>query len=171
MLEPRRLAARAAASRLAESLDEAIGHRIGYSVRGESRRSRHTQVEVMTDGLFLRRLQADPSLDGVSCVLFDEFHERRRDADLAFTLLAEARPLLNAELAVVVMSATLDLSDLRTRLPEATVLESEGRAYPVVTVHQPPRSEEPLPRQVLRAVESHALALAREAFPALLLSL
>ena len=159
MLEPRRLAARAAASRLAESLDEAIGHRIGYSVRGESRRSRHTQVEVMTDGLFLRRLQADPSLDGVSCVLFDEFHERRRDADLAFTLLAEARPLLNAELAVVVMSATLDLSDLRTRLPEATVLESEGRAYPVVTIHQPPRSEEPLPRQVLRAIESHALAL------------
>lgn len=161
MLEPRRLAARAAASRLATTLDEAIGLRIGYAVRGESRRSRHTQVEVITYGLFLRRLQADPSLDGVCCVLFDEFHERRRDADLAFTLLAEARALLNPELAVVVMSATLDLSNLRTRLAHATVLESEGRAFPVVTIHQPPRSEESLAHQVLRAIESHALNLSQ----------
>ena len=90
MIEPRRLAARAAADRLASSLEEPVGQRIGFAVRGEQRRSARTQVEVITDGLFLRRLQTDPSLDGVSCVLLDEFHERRRDADLAFALLREA---------------------------------------------------------------------------------
>lgn len=159
MLEPRRLAARAAATRLAATLAETVGNRIGYAVRGESRRSASTQVEVITDGLFLRRLQADPSLSEVGCILFDEFHERRRDADLAFALLEEARPLLNPELAVMLMSATLDLSDLRERLPQAAVLESDGRAFPVDTHHQPPRSDESLPRQVLRALEEHALDL------------
>ena len=159
MLEPRRLAARSAASRLAASLNDNVGGRIGYSVRGESRRSAATEVEVITDGLFLRRLQADPSLEGVRCLLFDEFHERRRDADLAFALLEEARPLLAPDLAVVVMSATLDLSDLRERLPQATVLESDGRAFPVDTIHQPPRPDESLPQQVLRAIEAHALNL------------
>ena len=161
MIEPRRLAARAAAERLAVSLGEAVGQRVGFAVRGEQRRSAHTQLEVITDGLFLRRLQTDPSLDGVSCVLFDEFHERRRDSDLAFTLLREAAPLLHPELAVMVMSATLDLTDLRQRLPEAVVLSSEGRAHPVETIHQAPRQEEKLPRQVLRALEHHALSLPR----------
>ena len=161
MIEPRRLAARAAAERLAASLGEAVGQRVGFAVRGEQRRSAHTQLEVITDGLFLRRLQTDPSLEGVSCVLFDEFHERRRDSDLAFTLLREAAPLLHPELAVMVMSATLDLTDLRQRLPEAVVLSSEGRAHPVETIHQAPRQEEKLPRQVLRALEHHALSLPR----------
>ena len=112
---------------------------------------------MITDGLFLRRLQSDPSLDGVGCVIFDEFHERGRDADLSLALLREARPLLNPDLAVILMSATLDLSDLRERLPEATVLESPGRCYPVDTHHQPPRPDELLPNQVLRAIEQHAL--------------
>ena len=159
MIEPRRLAARAAAARLASSLEEPVGQRIGFAVRGEQRRSARTQVEVITDGLFLRRLQADPSLDGVSCVLFDEFHERRRDADLAFALLREAAPLLRPDLSLMLMSATLDITDLRSRLPEATVLTSEGRAHPVDTLHQPPRADEPLPQQVLRAVETHGLDL------------
>ena len=79
MIEPRRLAAKAAAARLAASLGEDVGSRIGYAVRGEQKRSSHTQVEVITDGLFLRRLQSDPSLNGVGCVIFDEFHERGRD--------------------------------------------------------------------------------------------
>jgi HrpA-like RNA helicase len=157
MIEPRRLATKAAAARLAESLGEDIGARIGYAVRGEQKRSNRTQVEVITDGLFLRRLQSDPSLDGVGCVIFDEFHERGREADLSLALLREARPLLNPDLAVILMSATLDLSDLRERLPEATVLESPGRCYPVDTHHQPPRPDEPLPKQVLRAIEQHAL--------------
>ena len=156
MIEPRRLATKAAATRLAATLGEEIGARIGYAVRGEKKRSSQTQVEVITDGLFLRRLQSDPSLDGVGCVIFDEFHERGRDADLALALLREARPLLNPDLAVMLMSATLDLSDLRERLPEATVLESPGRCYPVETHHQPPRPDESLSRQVLRAIEQHA---------------
>ena len=160
MIEPRRLAARAAAERLAASLGETVGQRVGFAVRGEQRRSARTQLEVITDGLFLRRLQADPSLEGVACVLFDEFHERRRDSDLAFTLLREAAPLLNPELAVMVMSATLDLTDLRRHLPEAVLLSSEGRAFPVETRHQAPRRDERLPHQVLRALESHALSLA-----------
>ena len=161
MIEPRRLAARAAAERLAASLGEAVGQRVGFAVRGEQRRSTLTQLEVITDGLFLRRLQADPSLEGVNCVLFDEFHERRRDSDLAFTLLREAAPVLHPDLAVMVMSATLDLTDLRQRLPEAVVLSSEGRAFPVSTTHQPPRRDERLPQQVLRALEAHALSLPR----------
>ena len=94
MVEPRRLAVRAAAERLADNLGEPVGDRIGYAIRGERRRSAQTRIEVLTDGLFLRRLQNDPALDGVQCVLFDEFHERRRDADLALALLREARPLL-----------------------------------------------------------------------------
>ena len=94
MIEPRRLAAKAAAARLAATLGEEIGVRIGYAVRGEQKRSSNTQVEVITDGLFLRRLQSDPSLDGVGCVIFDEFHERGRDADLSLALLREARPRL-----------------------------------------------------------------------------
>ena len=157
MIEPRRLATKAAATRLAASLGEAVGERIGFAVRGEQKRSSRTEVEVITDGLFLRRLQSDPSLDGVGCVIFDEFHERGRDADLSLALLREARPLLNPELALMLMSATLDLSDLRERLPEASVLESPGRCYPVETHHQPPRPDEPLARQVLRAIEQHAL--------------
>ena len=158
MIEPRRLATKAAAARLAETLGEPVGQRIGYAVRGEQRRSEATVVEVITDGLFLRRLQADPSLDGISCVIFDEFHERRRDADLALALLRDAIPLLRPDLAVVLMSATLDLSDLRYRLPNAKVLESEGRSYPVETHHLAPRADEPLQRQVLRALEQHALS-------------
>ena len=159
MVEPRRLATRAAATRLAQSLDEPLGQRIGYAMRGEQKRSTKTQVEVVTDGLFLRRLQADPSLEGVSCVLFDEFHERRKDADLALALLREAAPVLRPDLALVLMSATLDLSDLRDRLPQAVVLESAGRCYPVETHHQRARENESLPRQVLRALENHALIL------------
>ena len=159
MIEPRRLAAKAAATRLASCLDEPLGERIGFAVRGERQTSARTQVEVITDGLFLRRLQTDPSLEGVDCVLFDEFHERRRDADLAFTLLREAAPLLRPDLSLMLMSATLDLADLRGRLPEATVLESEGRSHPVTTAHQPPRMDESLPLQVLRAIEAHALSL------------
>jgi len=159
MVEPRRLATRAAATRLAESLAEPLGQRIGYAMRGEQKRSAKTQVEVVTDGLFLRRLQADPSLEGVSCVLFDEFHERRKDADLALALLREAIPVLRPDLALVLMSATLDLSDLRDRLPQAVVLESAGRCYPVETHHQRARENESLPRQVLRALENQALTL------------
>jgi ATP-dependent helicase HrpB len=157
MLEPRRLAAKAAAERLASELGEAVGERVGYRVRLESRLSARTRLEVLTDGLFLRQLQADPSLDGVACVILDEFHERGAEADLALTLLREARPLLAPELRLLVMSATLNLQPLLERLPEADLLQSEGRSHPVAVLHQAPRTDERLAAQVVRALECHWL--------------
>ena len=159
MLEPRRLAAKAAASRLTTNLNEPLGNRVGYSVRHEQCRSRNTQLEVITDGLFLRRLQADPALGGVACVIFDEFHERRRDSDLALAMIREARPLLHPELRLLLMSATLNLRELQSQLPEATLLSCRGKAFPVSTTHQPPKREESLPKQILRALENHAIPL------------
>lgn len=159
MLEPRRLATKAAASRLADQLNEPLGERVGYAVRHEGKRSSRTRLEVLTAGLFLRRLQADPELEGISCVIFDEFHERGRDSDLALALVRDTQNLLRPDLALLLMSATLDLSDLKARLPRAEVLTSEGRAFPVTTNHLPPRPDEPLSRTVFRAVETHGLAL------------
>ena len=157
MLEPRRLAAKAAAERLAASLGEPVGQRVGYRVRLESRVSPLTRIELLTDGLFLRQLQADPSLAGVSCVIFDEFHERRSEADLALALLREARPLLAPHLRLLLMSATLNLQPLRAQLPEAALLSSSGRSHPVEIHHQPPRPGETLAAQVRRALEGHWL--------------
>lgn len=158
MLEPRRLAARNAAQRLAAGLDESVGGRVGYSVRLESRTSAATRLEVVTAGLFLRRLQADPALDGVACVIFDEFHERQAEADLALALVRQARSLLRPELRLLVMSATLDLAPLATELDGAAVISCEGRSHPVAVTYQPPRPDERLERQVLRALEGHWLA-------------
>ncbi len=155
MLEPRRLAAKAAAQRLAAELGEPLGQRVGYSVRLESRTSAATRIEVLTSGLFLRRLQADPALEGVACVLFDEFHERGADSDLALALVRQARELVNPELRLVVMSATLDLAPLAAQLPQAQVLHSEGRSYPVAVDHLRPREGERLDQLVLRALEQH----------------
>ncbi len=157
MLEPRRLAARQAAQRIASETGEPLGQRVGYSVRLESRVSAATRLEVLTEGLFLRRLQADPALEGVEAVLFDEFHERNADADLALALLRQARSLLRPELRLVVMSATLALEPLRQQLPEAQVLCSEGRSHPVAISHQPPRPQERLEQQIVRALEQHWL--------------
>jgi ATP-dependent helicase HrpB len=157
LLEPRRLAARGAAERLAQGLAEPVGTQVGYSVRLERRTSAATRLEVVTYGLFLRRLQADPALEGVACVIFDEFHERPAEADLALALTREARSLLRPDLRLLLMSATLDLEPLAERLDGAQVIRSEGRSHPVAVAHQPPRPEEPLPRQVLRALEQHWL--------------
>ena len=157
MLEPRRLAAKAAAERLAQGLGERVGERVGYRVRLEARTSAATRIEVLTDGLFLRRLQADPALEGVACVIFDEFHERRSEADLALALLREARGVLAPELRLLVMSATLNLQPLAEQLPEAELLTSEGRAFPVAISHQLPRERESLAQQVVRGLEQHWL--------------
>ena len=157
MLEPRRLAAKAAAMRLAAELGEPLGQRVGYSVRLESRTSAATRIEVLTSGLFLRRLQADPALEGVACVVFDEFHERGADSDLALALVRQARELVSPELRLVVMSATLDLAPLAAQLPDAQVLQSEGRSYPVAVDHLRPREGERLDQLVLRALEQHWL--------------
>ena len=157
MLEPRRLAAKAAAQRLAAELGQPVGEQVGYSVRLESRTSAQTRLEVLTSGLFLRRLQAAPELDGVSCVIVDEFHERGADTELALVLLRQARELLRPDLRLLVMSATLQVDALAEGWPEARVLRSEGREYPVSVCHQPPRRDESLSRQLLRALEQHWL--------------
>jgi ATP-dependent helicase HrpB len=157
MLEPRRLAARGAAERLAEGLGEPVGQQVGYSVRLETRSSAHTRLEVLTGGLFLRRLQADPALEGVACVIFDEFHERTAEADLALALTRQARTLLRPDLRLLLMSATLDLEPLADQLDGARVISSQGRSHPVSVTHQPPRPDERLERQVLRALEQHWL--------------
>ncbi len=126
LIEPRRLAAKAAASRLAESIGEPVGLRVGYSVRNEQKRCESTTVEAITDGLFLRRLQSQPDLPGIGTVIFDEFHERRRDSDVALALLREARRLLRPDLKVLLMSATLQLETLAAQLEGAETLTSQG---------------------------------------------
>lgn len=133
MLEPRRLAARGAARRMAQMLGEEVGQTVGYRVRMDSRVSAATRIEVVTEGIFLRRLQSDASLDGVSAVLFDEFHERSLDADLALAFCLQTRDLLRDDLRLVVMSATLDGGPVAALLGGAPLVTSEGRAFPVET--------------------------------------
>jgi ATP-dependent helicase HrpB len=157
MLEPRRLAARGAAERLASGLSESVGQQVGYSVRLESRTSAVTRLEVLTVGLYLRRLQADPALEGVACVIFDEFHERGAELDLALALTRNARQLLRPELRLLLMSATLDLKPLQARLEDARLISSGGRSFPVEVCHQAPRPGELLEQQLLRGLEQHWL--------------
>jgi len=157
MLEPRRIAAKSAAMRLAAELNEPVGQRVGYSVRLESRRSSATRIEVLTTGVFLRRLQADPALEGVRYLLFDEFHERGADTDLALALVRQARNLLTPELRIALMSATLAAAPLAAAIEGAQVLSSQGRSHAVAISHQPARPMERLDHQVLRALESHWL--------------
>ena len=132
MLEPRRLAARAAAERLASELGEKVGETVGYRIRLESKVGPNTRIEVVTEGILARRLQDDPTLDGVGLVIFDEFHERSLDADLALALTLNARVLLRDEpLKLLLMSATLEGARLSSLLDDAPVVRSEGRMYPV----------------------------------------
>ena len=133
VLEPRRVAARAAAQRMAEERNTELGGEIGYQVRFERRSGRATRVLVITEGLLLRRLQEDPFLEEVGVLVFDEFHERSLDSELGLSLArrvqAEARP----DLRLLVMSATLDAGEIARRLDGAPVIESEGRAFAVET--------------------------------------
>jgi ATP-dependent helicase HrpB len=133
VLEPRRLAARMAARHMAAGLGEAVGDGVGYRVRLETRVGPRTRVELVTDGLYLRRLQDDPALSGVGCVVFDEFHERGLEGDLALALTLESRAALNPALRLVVMSATLDAAPVAKLLGDAPIVTSEGRAHPVET--------------------------------------
>ncbi|BCG22846.1 ATP-dependent helicase HrpB [Pseudomonas tohonis] len=136
MLEPRRLAARAAAERLASELGEKVGATVGYRIRLESKVGPHTQIEVVTEGILARRLQDDPALDGVGVVIFDEYHLRNLDSDLALALCLNGRELLRDEppLKLLLMSATLEGTRLSKLLNDGPVVASEGRMYPVSTV-------------------------------------
>jgi len=141
MLEPRRLATRAAARRMSQLLGQDVGGTVGFRVRGETRVSRATRIEVVTEGILTRMLQSDPSLEGVGLVIFDEFHERSLDADLALALTLETRDVLRPDLRVLVMSATLDGASVARLLGDAPVIASEGRAHPVETRYVERRSE------------------------------
>ncbi|QRZ13526.1 ATP-dependent helicase HrpB [Paracoccus methylovorus] len=131
MLEPRRLAARAAAERMAETLGEVLGQTVGYRIRGEAVAG--ARIEVVTEGILTRMIQSDPALEGIGCVIFDEFHERSLNADLGLALTWEARQALRPDLALVVMSATLDAEPVAALLDGAPVIRSDGRAFPVET--------------------------------------
>jgi ATP-dependent helicase HrpB len=133
MLEPRRLATRAAARRMAATLGESVGETVGYRMRMDSRVGAATRIEVVTDGILIRMLQDNPSLDGVGAVIFDEFHERGLDADLGLALSIEAQRYLREDLRLIVMSATLDGARVATLLGDAPVIVSEGRSFPVET--------------------------------------
>jgi ATP-dependent helicase HrpB len=169
VLEPRRLAARAAAARMAHLIGERVGETVGYRVRMDAAVSARTRVEVVTEGILTRLLQDDPGLDGVAALLFDEFHERSLHADLGLALALDAQAALRPDLRLVVMSATLEADRLAAFLGEGTapapVIRSEGRAYPVETHYlsaqeagdRAARPAERLARLVPRAI-LHALA-------------
>ena len=133
MLEPRRLAARSAAERMAETLGEPVGHTVGYRMRGAHKSNKNTRIEVVTEGILTRMLQNDPELSGVGAIIFDEFHERSLNADLGLALVCEVRGALRDDLALVVMSATLDAAPVADLLGGAPIVHSEGRAFPVET--------------------------------------
>lgn len=150
MLEPRRLAARSAASRMAEMLGEKVGERVGYQIRGEKKLSAQTRIVVVTEGILTRWLQNDPSLEETAIIIFDEFHERSLHADLSLAFALQSQECLREDLKVLVMSATLDTRGLAELLDDPPILQSEGRAFAVEIVHLPPTAV-PLrsPREIL----------------------
>lgn len=157
LLEPRRVAARAAAERMAATLGEPVGRTVGYRMRGESQVSAATRIEVVTEGILTRRLQTDPGLAGIGTVIFDEFHERSLQADLGLALAWEVRQALRPDLRVLVMSATLDTAPVAALLDDAPVITSAGRAFPVETVWL----DAPRPRE--QRLEAAAAALTERA--------
>lgn len=152
VLEPRRIAARASAERMAKTLGERAGDTVGYRVRFGSKVSRATRIEVVTEGIFSRQILDDPELNGVAAVLFDEFHERSLDADLGLALARDAQQGLREDLRILVMSATLDGARVAKLLGDAPVVESEGRAFPVETRYLGRKVDVPIERQMAEAI-------------------
>jgi ATP-dependent helicase HrpB len=152
LLEPRRLAARAAASRMAALLDERVGDTVGWRMRGDTRVGRATRIEVVTEGVLTRMLLDDPTLDGVGLVCFDEFHERSIHGDTGLALTLYSQALLRPDLRLLVMSATIDGARVASLLGNAPVITSQGRAFPVVTSFRPPRSEQRMEEATVAAV-------------------
>lgn len=155
MLEPRRIAARAAAERMARTLGEDVGQTVGYRIRGESRVSAATRIEVVTEGILTRMVQSDPELSGTGAVIFDEFHERSLQADLGLALTLDLRGALRPDLLLVVMSATLDAAPVADLMGGAPVVTAAGTAHPVETRWLP----RPLPPDARRDAEALRLVL------------
>ena len=153
VLEPRRLAARAAASRMAAELGERVGQTVGVRTRGDSRVGPSTRIEVVTEGILTRMVVADPSLTDVSAVIFDEYHERSIDADFGLACCIESRALVRPDLRLLVMSATLDAAACAQLLGDAPVIASEGRIFPVDIVWCPPQTRQTWERAVADNVE------------------
>ena len=152
MLEPRRVAARSAATFMAKQLGEPVGETVGYRIRFENKISANTRIEVVTEGILTRMLQDDPMLEGVGAILFDEFHERHLAGDLGLALALDVQSELREDLRIVAMSATLDGERLASFL-DAPRLSSAGRSFPVDIAHFPARREEALEHQAKRAIE------------------
>lgn len=151
MLEPRRLAAKTIASRMASLWGDETGQTVGYRIRFENRVSNHTRIEVVTEGILTRMLHHDNALEGVGLVIFDEFHERSLHADVAMALCREAQQVLRPDLRILVMSATLNLPKLKTLL-NAPVVESEGKQYPVEIIYSGGQDTMLLPEMVTRLI-------------------
>jgi ATP-dependent helicase HrpB len=152
MLEPRRIAARAVAARMAQLLGETVGRTVGYRTRLDTRVSRETRIEVVTEGILTRMLQSNPELPEMACVIFDEFHERSLNADLGLALTVESQQTLREDLRILVMSATLDLLPLARLLNDAPMILAEGRSYEVATHYVPRRPDLHLELQTAQVV-------------------
>ena len=150
MLEPRRIAARQIAERMAEMLGEPVGKTVGYRIRFETKVSKETRIEVLTEGILTRMLESDPTLDGVGIVIFDEFHERSLHSDLALALTRQAQKILRPDLRLLIMSATIDASAICEAL-QAPLIESQGRMFPVDVLYA---KEDTTPRDMPQAAAS-----------------
>ncbi len=152
LLEPRRLAARAAARRMAQLLVEEPGETVGYRMRLESKVSAKTKILVVTEGVFARMILDDPDLKGMAAVLFDEFHERSLDADFGLALALDVQAALRDDLKILVMSATLDGARVASLLGDAPIIESEGRTFPVDIRHRERKPDERIEDAMVKAI-------------------
>lgn len=158
MLEPRRIAARQVAIRMAQLLDEPVGQTVGYQIRFDRKISGKTRIEVVTEGILSRRMTDDPTLDGVSCIIFDEFHERSLQTDLAFCLARQIRDILRPDLNLVVMSATIDAAPICQAIGGHEIACS-GKMYPVEIIHS---DNDPAPSQIAEMVAAAVSRAHRE---------
>ena len=159
LLEPRRLAARNAASRMADLLGEKVGERVGYQIRNERCYGKATRILVVTEGILTRKLQTDPALEGVGLVIFDEFHERNLHADLGLALALNSQELLRDDLKLLVMSATLNTQAVSALLDNAPIIQSEGRTYPVAIAYLDPKTPQPDRRTLVSAAAERVTEL------------
>jgi len=154
MLQPRRLAARSVASRMAQLLTEKVGETVGFRIRFENVIGKNTRIEVVTEGILTRMLQTDNALEGIGLVIFDEFHERSLHADLALALCCQSQQLLRNDLRILIMSATLDGEKISSALNNAPMITSLGKQFPVDLKYEPVPKEEPIPISASRFVKT-----------------